>query len=131
MRILLDTSYLYNLMDAARRLSATERLILSNPEVTIFVSAVSVLELKIKFAARHPSDARKSIFDPKAVISLLEEQEVTFLPITVAHAAAELETPIAHRDPFDEMLLAQAQSEGLRLLTVDRNLSGHPLAFAP
>lgn len=131
MRILLDTSYLYNLMDAAGRLSETERLILSNPDVTIFVSAVSIWEMRIKFAARHPSGVRKSAFDPKVVIALLEEQYVTFLPITVAHAAAELEAPVAHRDPFDEMLLAQAQAEGLRLLTVDRNLVRHPLAISP
>ncbi|MFN0024772.1 MAG: type II toxin-antitoxin system VapC family toxin [Parvularculaceae bacterium] len=131
MRILLDTSYLYNLMDAAGQLSDAERLILSNPDVTIFVSAASIWEMKLKFAARHPSGERKSALDPKTVIRLLEDQDVTFLPIMVAHASAELETAIAHKDPFDEMLLTQAQSEGLRLLTVDRNLTGHPLAMAP
>ncbi len=130
MRILLDTSYLYNLLDASGRISDAERLILSNPDVTIFVSAVSIWEMKLKFAARHPSGARKSALDPKNVISLLEEQDVTFLPITVAHPSADLATAIAHKDPFDEMLLTQAQSEGLRLLTADRNLIGHPLAMA-
>lgn len=129
MRILLDTSYLYNLFDATGRLSETERLILSNPDVTLFVSAASIWEMKLKFAARHPSGARRSSFDPKSVIALMEEQDVTFLPITVAHASAELEAPLKHKDPFDELLLAQAQSEGLRLLTIDRNLIGHPLAI--
>ncbi len=131
MRILLDTSYLYNLTAGSGHFSDTERLILSNPDVTIFVSAASIWEMRLKFAARHPSGARKSAFDPSAVVTLLEEQDVIFLPITVAHAAAKLVDPIAHKDPFDELLLAQAQSEGLRLLTVDRNLTGHPLAIAP
>jgi PIN domain nuclease of toxin-antitoxin system len=128
-RILLDTSYLYNLIDAPGALSAAERMILSNPDVTLFVSAVSVWEMRLKFAARHRSGARKSALDPRAVIGLLEDQNVTFLPMTVAHAAARLETPLKHKDPFDELLLLQAQAEGLRLMTVDRQLAKHPLAI--
>lgn len=118
-------------MDAPGRASDTEKLILSNPNVTVFVSAVSIWEMRIKFAARHPSGTRKSAHDPAAVISVLEEQTVTFLPVTVAHAAATLEAPLSHKDPFDEMLLLQAQEEGLRLLTLDRQLTSHPLAIAP
>ena len=44
-------------------------------------------------------------------------------------AARPLETPISHKDPFDEMLLVQAQEEGLKLLTVDGNLIEHPLVI--
>lgn len=131
MRILLDTSYLYNLIDAAGRLSDAERLILSNRDVTLFASAASIWEMRLKFEARRVSGARKGAFDPKSVVSLLEEQDIAFLPITVSHAAAVLDPPIKHKDPFDEILLIQAQEEGLRLLTVDRQLIGHPLAIAP
>ena len=49
--------------------------------------------------------------------------------MTQRHAARELETPIPHKDPFDELLLAQAQEEGLKLLTTDRRIIGHPLAI--
>lgn len=59
----------------------------------------------------------------------LEDQHVTFLLLTIAHAARALETPLAHKDPFDELLLVQAQEEGLKLLTVDRHLVGHPLTI--
>lgn len=131
MRVILDTSYLYNLLDAPGRLTETERLILSNPEVTLFVSAVSIWEMRLKFSAQHRSGARKSRFDPGDVVAILEDQDFTFLPMTIAHAATRLETPIRHKDPFDEMLLIQAQEEGLRLLTVDRQLISHPLAIAP
>mgnify|MGYP000058816115 CR=1 FL=1 len=131
MRILLDTSYLYNLIDAPGSLRAAERLILSSPDVTLFVSAVSIWEMRLKYGARHRSGARKSWLDPTAVVGLLEEQDVTFLPMTVAHAAARLETPLKHKDPFDELLLLQAQAEGLRMMTVDRRLAKHPLAFEP
>ena len=130
MRLLIDTSYLYSLMAARGRLSDAERLILTNQAVQIYVSAVSIWEMRLKFQARDQSGGRKSPFAPGDVIAALEEQDVIFLPVTVSHAAAELETPIAHRDPFDELLLVQAQEEGLRFLTVDSRLVGHPLAIS-
>ena len=52
-----------------------------------------------------------------------------FLSLTTSHAARELDTPLNHRDPFDELLLIQAQEEGLKLLTTDRWIIGHPLAI--
>ena len=127
-RILLDTSYLYWLMEAPGRLSSAEQGFLANPDVRLYVSAVSIWEMRLKFCARAPSGKRKSPFDPNNVVAMLEEQGVIFLSMTGAHAARELETPVDHRDPFDELLLVQAQEEGLRLLTTDRELSGHPLA---
>ena len=41
----------------------------------------------------------------------------------------ELKSPIPHKDPFDELLLVQAQEEGLKFLTADGQLIGHPLAI--
>jgi len=129
-RILLDTTYLYRLMEAPAALSDADRRVLGARETRLHVSAVSVWEMRLKHNARHPSGARKSRFDPNDVIAALRQQDVTFLPMTLAHAARALETPIDHRDPFDELLLVQAQEEGLTLLTVDRHLVGHPLAVA-
>jgi PIN domain nuclease of toxin-antitoxin system len=131
MRILLDTSYLYNLVAAREQFSDAERLILTNQTVRIYVSAVSIWEMRLKFQARHGSGARKSRFDPQDVISALQRQDVTFLPMTTIHAAKSLEVPIPHRDPFDELLLVQAQEEGLKLATLDRLLVAHPLTVTP
>ena len=128
MRVLLDTSYLYDFMDRPEKLLEAERRFLAEDAVELHVSAVSIWEMRLKFNARHPSGARKSPFDPYDVIAALEGQEVTFLPLTMAHAAEALETPLEHRDPFDELLLVQAQVEGLSLLTADRRLAAHPLA---
>ena len=94
------------------------------------MSAVSIREMRLKHNARHASGERKSRFSPDNVLTALEDQDVTFLPMTVRHAACGLDMPLDHRDPFDELLLVQAQQEGLRLLTVDRRLAGHPLAAA-
>lgn len=130
MRILLDTSFLYDLMDAPGKLADFRHRILASGETRLYVSAVSIWEMRLKHSARHASGERKSRFDPNDVIPVLENQGVTFLPMTIRHAARALETPLGHRDPFDELLLVQAQEEGLRLLTVDRLLVSHPLAVS-
>ena len=130
MRILLDTSYLFDFMDRPGKLLDSERRVLAAREMEIYVSAVSIWEMRLKHNARHPSGGRKSRFSPEDVIDALEDQDVTFLPMTMLHAARALKTPLDHKDPFAALLLVQAQEEGLRLLTADRHLAGHPLAVA-
>lgn len=131
MRILLDTSYVYALMMARWDLSETEKLIFSSKDIRFHVSAVSVWEMRLKFTARDHSGKRKSEFDPEDVVELLATHDVVLLPVTAGHAACGLKTPIAHRDPFDELLLVQAQQENLKFLTTDRQIIGHPLAISP
>ena len=127
-RVLLDTTYLYRFMEATAALTEQDRRFFAARGLQLNASAVSIWEMRLKYNARHASGERKSRFDPNDVIPVLENQGVTFLPMTIRHAARALETPLAHRDPFDELLLVQAQEEGLKLLTVDRLLAGHPLA---
>ncbi len=117
-------------MDRPGKFLNSERKVLAARETEFFVSAVSILEMRLKYSSRHTSGARKSCFSPEDVIDALEDQNLTFLPMTMLHAARGLEIPLDHKDPFDELLLVQAQEEGLRLLTVDRRLVGHPLAVA-
>ena len=131
MRVLLDTSYLYDLMESLGLFTDAERRLLDDHAARIYVSAVSIWEMRLKFQVRHGSGVRKSRFDPEDVVVALEQQDVTFLPMTMVHAFKRLDVAIPHRDPFDELLLVQAQEEGLRLLTVDRRLVGHPLAITP
>ena len=129
MRILLDTYYLYGLMAARGHFSETGRRFLDEHEGQIHVSAVSIREMRLKYHARHTSGERKSPFDPNEVVLVLERQGAVFLPLTTIHAARELDAPLNHKDPFDELLLVQAQEEGLKLLTTDRWIIGHPLAI--
>jgi PIN domain nuclease of toxin-antitoxin system len=130
MRVLLDTSYLYGLMEAQGRFSDEQRRFFSEHEVQLHVSAVSIWEMRLKYHALRASGERKSPFDPTEVVSALEKLgTITILPLTERHAASELQTSLSHRDPFDELLLVQAQEEDLRLLTTDRRLIGHPLAL--
>ena len=130
LKVLLDTSYLYDLMLAPGQLLDVERRFLGGPAVRLYASAVSIWEVRLKYAARYRSGGRKSPFDPNAALTVLEDQEVAFVPMTMRHAVQVLEVPLAHRDPFDELLLVQAQEEGLQLLTADRLLADHPLTIS-
>ena len=127
--VLLDTTYLYRLMVSDALFSPSEHQYLAERQASVHVSAVSIWEARIKHRARHRSGARKSPFDPESIFETLKRERVVFLPLTPAHAARALEVPLRHKDPFDELLLAQAQVEGLRFLTIDRMLVDHPLAI--
>ena len=131
MRILLDTHWLFDFMEAPGRLPATARRLLADRDTQLFSSAVSIWEMRLKSHARHRDGARKSRFDPKDVLAALEDLSVPVLAMTPARSARPLETPLPQRDPFDELLLVQAQEEGLKLLTRDRRLVGHPLTVSP
>ena len=117
-------------METSGKFSESERKFFLDQDAEIYVSAVSIWEMRLKYRARHPSGRRKSPFNPNDVVSMVESQHLTILPITMEHAARELESPVPHKDPFDELLLVQAQEEGLRLLTADRQLIEHPLAIS-
>ena len=123
MRILVDTTYLYGLMASRALFTPPEHEFLARRNAEISVSAVSIWEMRLKYGVR------KSPFDPERVLEALGRQDVSLLQLTEVHAARALEVPLSHRDPFDDVLLAQAQVEGLRFLTKDRLLVNHPLAI--
>ena len=127
--MLVDTSYLYALMIWEDLFTASEREFVEQRNAEISVSSASIWEMRLKYAARHRSGARKSPHDPQVVLEALRRQRVRFLPVTEVHAARPLDVPLSHKDPFDEVLLAQAQVEGMRFLTKDRLLVNHPLAI--
>ncbi len=87
-------------------------------------------ELRLKWTSLTISGARKGPIEPGMMIAFAEMVGWADLPFTARHAGTTLDRPLGHKDPFDEALLAQAQSEGLRLLTRDTLLVGHPLAVS-
>jgi PIN domain nuclease of toxin-antitoxin system len=131
MSILLDTHYVYALAANPGWLTEAERSFLESYPDRFVVSAVSIWEIRLKWSALHSSGERKGPLDPQQALRVLSGQAVRFMDLTPVHAATALIEPIPHRDPFDELLLVQAQVEGLRLLTRDRALLGHGLAMEP
>lgn len=128
MRLLLDTHMaLWAAVDPGA-LTEGERELLGS--AALVLSAVAVWELRLKWQSFHVSGTRKGRIDPGAIVAFGSAVGWELLPLTARHAAAELVEPLGHKDPFDELLLVQAQEEGMRLLTRDSKLVGHPVAVA-
>lgn len=130
MRLLLDTHIAVWAALDLDALTEDERGWMAAPGTPLVLSAVAVWEPRLKWHSLHISDARKRPIDPAAVVTFGTAMNWKMLPLTARHAAAGLPQPLAHKDPFDELLLVQAQEEGMRLLTRDGKLVGHPFALA-
>lgn len=128
MRLLLDTHIAVWAALNPDALTRTERARMAEADGALVLSAVAVWELRLKWHSLHISGVRKGPVDPGAVVAFAAAMDWELLPLTARHAAIELLQPLAHKDPFDELLLVQAQTEGMRLLTRDAKLIGHSLA---
>lgn len=116
MRLLLDTHLLLWWVANNGKLSEQARALISDPENTVFISAVSLWEIWLKESLgklRLPAD-----FENK-----LESESFESLPLTGPQTRQVARLPWYHRDPFDRMLVAQAQVEDLTLLTADDRVS--------
>ena len=111
-RLLLDTqAFLWWLSDDPA-LGAEARQIMSEPRNQVLVSAASIWEISIK-------QAKGMLEAPADLEVLVEDEGFTKLPISLFHGQQAGKLPEIHRDPFDRMLIAQAQAEGLELVTAD------------
>ncbi len=128
--LLLDTHYAYALAGAPGRFTSAERGFLADPPAPLFVSAVSVWEMRLKWQALYAGGGRKGPIDPARALAMLRAQPVRLLALTAEHAVTQLEQALSHHDPFDDLLMAQAQCERFLLVTRDGRLIGHPLALA-
>ncbi len=117
MRLLLDTHLLLWALSDPQRLGRVARARIDTAEV--FVSAASIWEVSIK------AGLGKLKAQPLAVVAALEPAGFRMTPISLAHAAGVHELPPHHRDPFDRLLVAQAQQERMILLTNDTALSAY------
>ena len=128
MRLLLDTHIaIWAALDPGV-LTEAERRMMAGADAPLVLSAVSVWELRLKWHSFHLSGERKGSVEPGSVVAFAVAMEWELLALSARHAAAVLAEPVGHRNPFDELLLVQAQEEGMRLLTRDTRLAGHPFA---
>ena len=130
LRLLLDTHIaIWAALDPGA-LTEAERGRMAAAGAPLVLSAVAVWELRLKWHSFHIFGSRKGPVAPTVVVAFAVAMDWELLPLTARHAAAELAQPLGHKDPFDELLLVQAQEEGMRLLTRDARLIGHPFAIA-
>lgn len=119
MKLLLDTHLLLWAAYAPQRVPKPARELIEDQSNDLLFSAASIWEVVIKRGLErtdfqvNPSLLRRGLLD----------NGYTELPITSAHALQLEHLPPEHKDPFDRMLVSQALSEGITLLTTDRMLA--------
>lgn len=119
MKVLLDThAFLWAVMEP-RLLSAKIRRLLENPATGTVVSAASAWEIATKFRLGKLPGAAAVVADYPAALRGMQAQP---LVIRDNHALLAGSLRQAHRDPFDRLLVAQAEIEGLVLVSKDRTL---------
>jgi PIN domain nuclease of toxin-antitoxin system len=114
LRLLLDTHALIWWLAGDEALSAAARNAIGDMGNHVAVSAASAMEVSTKFRLGKLPQAGYLARDFEAIIAA---QGFTELPIQFRHAAAAGEMNIAHKDPFDRLLIAQAQAEDMILVS--------------
>ncbi|RWA70558.1 type II toxin-antitoxin system VapC family toxin [Mesorhizobium sp.] len=116
-KYLVDTHILLWVLNADSRLSDNHRdIFLAGEEV--IVSAISVAEIAIKKSLGKVSLTGN-------IVEILQSNGIPILGVNELHAARLEHLPLHHRDPFDRLLIAQAQIEGLTMITADRHFSAY------
>lgn len=126
MKLLLDTHAFLWLVEGNPGLSATARAALTDPLNQVFISVALVWELAIKInSGKLTLNDRLSTY----VQTWVEAYHLELLPIRTEHALSVVDLPNHHRDPFDRMLLAQTQVEGMTLLSADAKLAPYNVSI--
>ena len=123
MRLLLDTHTIIWHVGHHASLSQTASAAIENPANQTYISAVSLWEMAIKsslgkLTLRHPI---------REILATYKDAGAIILPISPEHTLATENLPWHHRDPFDRMLIAQAQYEGLTLVSRDSLFASYDL----
>jgi PIN domain nuclease of toxin-antitoxin system len=113
---LLDTHVLLDLLSAPRRIGRAVRRVLEDPLNDVVVSSASAWEMAIKASLgrlRPPDDLEAELF----------REGIDSLDITLSDVLRAGALPHHHKDPFDRMLVAQAQNHAMTLVTRDPMLA--------
>jgi PIN domain nuclease of toxin-antitoxin system len=116
--LLVDTHALLWWRGDYSRISARAREAIADPGRSLYFSAVSIWEIAIKRA-----QGRLAV--PENLLDAMEERGFVELPVLSRHAILAGALPAHHGDPFDRMLVAQAQVEGLTLVTNDARIAAY------
>ena len=122
MTVLVDTHLLLWAAGEPAKLPAEARALLQEPGQELWFSAASLWEVAIK----HRLGRDDFRIEPRRLRRGLIENGWRELTMTSEHAIAASELPALHKDPFDRMMIAQAQVEGVTLLTSDDVVARYP-----
>ena len=125
MKLLLDTHILLWWLDDDKKLSEYGRQLIQNPDNGVYVSHASLWEIQIK------NLAGKLNANVETIIQQLPVNNFQQFPIHTNHILFLAKLPPHHQDPFDRMLVSQALSEPLHLITHDKNVSLYSESIIP
>lgn len=123
-RLLLDSHSLIWVLEGGQRLRPETYGIITSPGNEILISVVSVWELEIKRAYGR-------FQFPDNLVQRINRAGFAELPVNFRHAELAASLPLIHRDPFDRMLIAQAQIEGFTLVTDDFQIARYEVPIMP
>ncbi len=128
MRLLLDTQVWLWMLASPERLSRKARPLVVSADNELLLSAASGWEIAIKYAL-----GKLQLPQPPEVYipPLIARTGITPLPVYHRHALRVASLPALHRDPFDRLLIAQAQLEGVPILTADRTFHLYEVEVLP
>ena len=125
MRLLLDTNIFLRMMTDETLLSPTAKAAIADRNNEVWVGAVCAWKIAIKMALGkiHLSDPIELFMNDG-----MRKAKAMELPIRVAHAIRVASLPMHHHDPFDRLILAQAQVESLTIVTSDRQFAAYGIS---
>jgi len=119
LNLLLDTHVALWAITDSPKLPAQARELIQAPRSTVWVSAANIWEIAIK----HSLGRGDMPVSGQDALRYFQESGYRFLPVEAEHAAAVEALPMHHQDPFDRILIAQAQLEPMRLMTHDQTVA--------
>jgi PIN domain nuclease of toxin-antitoxin system len=125
MKLLVDTHIVYWMLTEPERIKADVMLLLKNQEVQVFVSVISFMEFAIKFNIQkiEYKGGLTELFED------IDKLRLTELNIDKSHYYAYEKLPLHHRDPFDRLLIAQAISENMTIVTNDEHFKSYNVNY--
>ena len=116
MSYLLDTHSFLWFVAGSSRLSKNARSIIENTDIHLYLSIASLWEMAIKISLK-----KLRLGEPfgNLIPAQLFQNNIILMQISVSHTAAVIELPFHHRDPFDRLIIAQAQVEELPIISTD------------
>jgi PIN domain nuclease of toxin-antitoxin system len=123
MKFLLDTSIFLRSLDDFRSLNEVAQKVFTAGE-EVYLSSASSWEIVVKYGT---GKLNLPTTPAKFIPETLTRFSICALPISLAHTFAVEALPNHHKDPFDRILIAQAQIEGMVLMTEDSDVTKYPL----
>lgn len=118
MNYLLDTHILIWWSENSSKLNPKFKSTISDPKNRIHISIASLWEITIKISI-------KKLRLKTSIESLSKQADFEILPIKIEHLITLIKLPYIHKDPFDRILVAQAKSEKLKILTSDPKITAY------